>query len=325
MQLPPIRVIFAVLTIGLTSCTTPRPEVMIRPETRAQDGPIVRAHITPNQFAVTEVIVEFGRRPSTAHGVAILYNSSSYNLPPPPLPTTLPFDVSFSLVGGPNQFRAGEIVDYQFKVTHLNENNNPIFFWSQRRSFQVESSIGGADPGGRIGGIVQPDTPNLLPAPTAPGVSIRSFGLTIHTSNGDMVRVNDFLCAGLQLNNPATVDVPDLSWGVSGVNIEAVNVGFDVQLRDPERNTLLDTLNLPQGFPANTPLVLRKNYPGRATTIRVVLAPKVQVNGEETTFNGCFTEPGSSPTFDPPKLLIRVDPNNIVNEGSQENDNDLLF
>ena len=141
------------------SCSMgPRPTITIGQETRRVNGPpTVRARIVPNQFAVTEVILEFGRRPSTANAVAILYDSTaaSYNLPRTlnvALPTTQAFDVSFRFTGGPNPFTAGEVIDYQFKVTHLNENNTPLFFWSERRTLEIQPAAAPPAPGGGGGG-----------------------------------------------------------------------------------------------------------------------------------------------------------------------------
>lgn len=167
--------------------------------------------------------------------------------------------------------------------------------------------------------------PNLLPALVTPTVLTRALGATISTTRGGMVAVNNFFCANLAANVVTTVNVPKLTWGVSGVNIEAVNTRFDTQLLDADANRVLDTLTLPLGFPANTPLVQRDNYPGRATTLRVVRDPRFQLGAAQQTTIGCFTEPGSTPTLDPKTLLIRVDPDNRIDEGSRENDNDLRF
>src|SRR6266496_1582576 len=91
--------------------STPRPQITISPSTDAINGPPrVSAHVIPNQFPVTEVILEFGRRPSTANAVNILYSSesSSYNLPrniTRNLTTRDPFDVTFTFnisKSGPN-------------------------------------------------------------------------------------------------------------------------------------------------------------------------------------------------------------------------------
>ena len=157
----------------------------------------------------------------------------------------------------------------------------------------------------------------------------RPLGAVVVTTRGGMFPVNSFFCGGLAINTPATVNVPRLTWGVSGVNIASAsgpNARFDVQLIDVDAsNRVLDTLTLPQGFPANTPLVQRDNYPGRATTIRVVMNPRFQEGSAQRTFAGCFTEPGSTQTLDPKALLIKVDPDNRINEGDRENDNELRF
>ena len=177
--------------------------------------------------------------------------------------------------------------------------------------------------------VQQPSTPNLLHALAAPYVLTRPFGPVVVTARGGMFPVNSFFCDRLAVNTPTTVNVPKLTWGVVGVNIEAAtgpNARFDVQLIDVDANNrVLDTLTLPQGFPANTPLVQRDNYPGRASSIRVVLNPRFQEGSGQKTFAGCFTDPGSTQTLDPKILLLRVDPDNRINEGNNENDNDLRF
>src|SRR5947208_10950166 len=106
--------VFALVTVlaGFNQgCPGPHPQITIGPSTDAINGPPrVSAHVVPNQFPVTEVILEFGRRPSTANAVNILYSSEpqSYNLPRTitrNLPTTDPFDVTFTFnisTSGPN-------------------------------------------------------------------------------------------------------------------------------------------------------------------------------------------------------------------------------
>ncbi len=170
-----------------------------------------------------------------------------------------------------------------------------------------------------------PSTPNLLPSVATPTVVARALGVAFVTVRGQMFPVNSFFCSGLAANTPATVNVPKLSWGTLGVNIEAATTRFDVQLIDVDANRVLDTLTLPQGFPANTPQVMRDNYPGRPTTIRVVMNPRFQVGSALQTVAGCFTEPGTTQTLDPKNLLVKVDPDNRINEGSNGNDNELRF
>jgi hypothetical protein len=173
----------------------------------------------------------------------------------------------------------------------------------------------------------QPSAPNLLPALATPTVLTRPLGAAVITTRGSMFPVNSFFCSRLAANTPTTVDVPKLTWGVSGVNIESATgaaARFDVQLLDADANRILDTLTLPQGFPSNTPLVQRDNYPGRASTIRVVMNPRFQEGSALRTFAGCFTEPGSTQTLDPKTLLVKVDPDNRIIE-SNENDNELRF
>jgi hypothetical protein len=336
--------LFVVLAATLTACVrTPRPTITINPENRLRTeiSPVLSARIVPNQFPVTEVVLEFGRRPSTANPVEIVYNSTpaSYNLRrqvSANLPTSQPFDVSFSLVAPPPaEFAVGEVIDYQFKVTHLSANNSPLVFWSERRSFRIQRASGGGaggNPGsGSIGSggggvrVENPSTPNLAPNVAAPYVLTRPLtGEVVATPDGGMMRLNSFFCAALSStpNRVASVNVPDLVWGVLGSDIEAATVAFDVQLIDADSNAVLSTLNLPQGFPANTPLVQTENYPGRLSTLRVILNPRFQIGSAIQTFEGCFTEPGSAQSLDP-RLLVRVDPDNRIDEGERENDNEL--
>ncbi|VVP60474.1 hypothetical protein PS850_06208 [Pseudomonas fluorescens] len=183
-------------------------------------------------------------------------------------------------------------------------------------------------PGG--GGTPQPPPPripNLMPNRDPLDPLTRPIGNPINTIGGAMFQVNSFFCSGLLANTPSTVDVPGLSWGVIGVNEEAANTRFDVVLIDAVNNRTLDTFTLPQGFPENTPLVRRDNYPGRATSIHVIMSPRYRDNqsANEKTAPGCFTVPGNSQLLDPKLMLIRVDPSNLINEGNRENDNELRF
>src|SRR5207249_6268868 len=89
LRLLAVSALVAVLAGFNQGCPGPHPQITIGPSTDAINGPPrVRAHVIPNQFPVTEVILEFGRRPSTANAVNILYSSESqsneliaYNLP----------------------------------------------------------------------------------------------------------------------------------------------------------------------------------------------------------------------------------------------------
>lgn len=315
-------------------CQTPRPDIAIGTPSTPANAAAARATITPNQFPVSNVILEFGRRPTANHAVSIIYSSEpeSYALAriltPPQIPTLAPFEAVFRFPPLAN----GEFIDYQFKVTHGTEQGGNLFFWSERKTFQVTTAVGGQAPGGGGGGVVVvPQAPDLLPSLGTPAVLTRPLPPFegVPTPSGGMFRVNDLFCSNLQNTVPTTVDVPDLVWGVIGVDIEAANAAFDVQLIDAtDSNNLrvIDTLQLPQGFPANQPLVQKSNFPGRSTTLRVILNPTFQASGGSTTTHaGCFTDP-FTPTqaLDPRALLIKVDTNNSINESDEVN-NELRF
>ncbi len=178
--------------------------------------------------------------------------------------------------------------------------------------------------GSGTGGLVanNPAIPNLLPYVFFPVVLTRPIGQPVVTNNGRMSRLPDSLCSGLSLNVVTGVPIPTFTWGVAGVNIEQANTQFEVSLldlTDANNPRTLGTLNLPQGFPANTPVVRTNNYPNRPTTIRVVRNPTL--GGQ--TFSGCFTEPNSNQLLDPAVMAVRVDPTNRINEQDRENDNEL--
>jgi hypothetical protein len=137
-------------------------------------------------------------------------------------------------------------------------------------------------------------------------------------------------------NVVTAVAVPPLTWGVQGVDIDLVQSPFDAQLidvTDPGNPRVLDTLSVPAGFPPNTPLVTKVDYPGRPTSIRVVNNPRFDVDHDRDpatdplrqTYLGCFTEPGSTQALDPRRFLVIVDPGDSVDEGRRENDNELRF
>jgi Tol biopolymer transport system component len=147
--------------IALASCSGcpgcsqgPRPAVAIGAPATASNAARVTATITPNQFPVTKVILEFGRRPSANNAVNILYSSEpgSYNLShtfePPTLPTTAPFEATFRFPG----LTPGELVDYQFRVTHRTAEGNELFFWSERKMFQVTQGAAQPPGGGPVSG-----------------------------------------------------------------------------------------------------------------------------------------------------------------------------
>jgi hypothetical protein len=189
-------------------------------------------------------------------------------------------------------------------------------------------SSGVSTPSGGVSHQVR--IPNLLPSLlNNPIFLTRPLNQqVVATPGGGMMQVSDFFCDRLAASVVTAVPVPRLTWGVAGVNIELANSQFDVQLIDmtnPNAPRVLDTLSLAQGFPANTPLVHRDNYPGRPTSIRVVRNPSFPFGSGTLTFTGCFTEPGSTQSLDPMSLLLRVDPNNRINEGERENDNDYRF
>jgi hypothetical protein len=169
--------------------------------------------------------------------------------------------------------------------------------------------------------------PNLLPALGAPTVLARAIVGPVATTQGPIFQVNDAFCSNLAANSAGSVAVPVLQWGVTGVNIQNANAQFQVQLIDTTASPpqVLDTLTLPSGFPPNTPLVFRQNYPGRPATINVVKNPTLPFGPSATqTFLGCFTQPGTAPTLERGAMMIKVDTGNQIGE-SNENDNELSF
>ena len=197
--------VFALVTVlaGFNQgCPGPHPQITIGPSTDAINGPPrVRAHVVPNQFPVTEVILEFGRRPSTANAVNILYSSesSSYNLPQNitrNLPTTDPFDVTFTFnisTSGQNAMVVGELFDYQFRVKYLTADGSPLKWWSERRTLQV-GPAGAAPPpapppgGGGAGGGGGCDVPMAnvsRPATGIGGGSTTDLGGSAPVISGD--------------------------------------------------------------------------------------------------------------------------------------------
>ncbi len=191
-QLPASLGLLALVSCG--GCPQgPRPAVVIGQPVTASNIASVTARVTPNQFAVTQVILEFGRRPTANHAVSILYTSEpgSYNLArtlvPPTLPTQVPFDVTFRFPNLAN----GELIDYQFKVTHRTADGSELFFWSERRTFQVTQAIV-APPGGGVGGgggnTDACDDPILnvsRPATSISGGSIEDLGGTAPAVSAD--------------------------------------------------------------------------------------------------------------------------------------------
>src|SRR5439155_159319 len=203
LQLLTVSALMVVLAGFNQGCpSTPRPQITISPSTDAINGPPrVSAHVVPNQFPVTEVILEFGRRPSTANAVNILYSSesSSYNLPQNitrNLPTTDPFDVTFTFnisTSGQNAMVVGELFDYQFRVKYLTADGSPLKWWSERRTLQV-GPAGAAPPpapppgGGGAGGGGGCDVPMAnvsRPATGIGGGSTTDLGGSAPVISGD--------------------------------------------------------------------------------------------------------------------------------------------
>lgn len=178
---------------GCPGCPqVPRPTVAIGAPATASNAPRVTARITPNQFAVTRVILEFGRRPSASHAVNVIYTSEpgSYNLAqtldPPTLPTTNPFDATFRFPA----LTPGELVDYQFKVTHRTAEGSELFFWSERRTFEVTPGVavppgGGVGGGGNNGDCDDPIVNVSRPANSISGGAIEDLGGTAPAISAD--------------------------------------------------------------------------------------------------------------------------------------------
>ena len=220
-----------VLIAAALGCSTaPRPEVTINPEDRRYIAR-VSARIVPNQFPVDDVILEFGRRPNTSSAVAILYNStpSSYDLHRDlsrELPTTEAFDVTF-LVSGP---QVGEVIDYQFKVTHRNAEGAAVFFWSPRRSFQVQAAQAGPvpPPPGSGGGASEacPQPPTLV---SVPGAGIGSAAGVVSGNGAFVVFVTTAALNSSDVNGVADVYRLEVSTGnltrVTGLASASIDAG----------------------------------------------------------------------------------------------------
>lgn len=169
--------------------------------------------------------------------------------------------------------------------------------------------------------------PNLLPAVQAPYVLARPLAAAIATTRGAMFPVNTFFCANAQPNEPTNVAVPSLSWGVSGANLGGATAGFIVQIvndANPAAPVLLDTLTLPNGLAASSPVAQRSNYAGRPTTLNVIRDPRFVIStSTQQTMPGCFTTPGVTQPMEPFALRVIVDASGTVAEGGFENDNSL--
>src|ERR1700750_3020018 len=120
-------ILTAILLPFIVSCVNvPRPTISISPV--GHNPPAVGAEIVPNQFEVTDVVLEFERQ-------GIWYDStlSSYNFPRSQtrsLPTTQPFHTAFKLTTSQAPpFVAGEVIKYQFRVTHLTAENSFLYWW----------------------------------------------------------------------------------------------------------------------------------------------------------------------------------------------------
>ena len=188
MTLRPLLVMGSILALascgGCPGCSQgERPTIVVGTPATAANGARVTATITPNVFEVTKVILEFGRRPTANHAVNVIYTSEpgSYNLShtfdPPTLPTTTPFEATFRFPA----LTPGELVDYQFKVTHRNANGNELFFWSDRRTFQVTAAVatppgGPVSGGGNTGACDDPVSNVSRPANSIGGGSIEDVG-----------------------------------------------------------------------------------------------------------------------------------------------------
>jgi hypothetical protein len=185
---------------------------------------------------------------------------------------------------------------------------------------------------------VLPQNANLLPSVQTPHVLARPLGPAVATPAGGMFPIHAAFCANLPSNTVRQVPVPALSWGVTGVNITQAAAGFNVQLfndSDPDSPVQIGNLPLPTGFPANTPLVHTNNYGGRPTTIRVIANPQFTISsgrsrtgldlGTSQSYPGCFTAPGVTQALDPTAFRIVVDPQDTIDEGGFENDNELTF
>ena len=159
----------ALLALGAVSCTDddrPFPSITIQPEShaRAMDWPTATAHIAPKS-SVTDVVLEFGIRPSRTHAVNMSYTSEDMNLDGEAsrrLPTIGPFDISYRMLIHPQYFTCGQIADYQFKVTYLNSGGSPLYHWSPRKSFEIAPQGPLPPVGPQLGASTDHNSPDLL-------------------------------------------------------------------------------------------------------------------------------------------------------------------
>lgn len=172
--------------------------------------------------------------------------------------------------------------------------------------------------------VINPGSgPNLLPQTPAPAVYLRRIG-----GLGNNIMINGDFCSVNRLanNQAAEVTVPDVVWGVSSAGARSDSTR--VELRDAKSGTLLSSFDSGP-LNANDAAVMRRNYPGRPTRVKVV-----NVTGGDTMRAygnqvGCFLDHAAPlPRLDPPFLLV-VDPLNAIAEGPDrtgaESDNKLRF
>jgi hypothetical protein len=210
----------------------PRPQISFDPETVQFGNVIINPRVNPNGTSITEIRIEWGRRPSSANAVSVpatdffenngLRDQATNAVIQLPYdnPFTGQFDFRFSEFGQPLQ--EGNIVDYQIRVTHTTPDGGTLFFWSQRQHFTYHA----ADVPNTGGG----DTP-----PVAGGgggqCSNETQRVSIHTGSGSIDNTGG-------AKTPAASGDGSVIAFASPVGFEPndTNNGDDIYIHDREEN-----------------------------------------------------------------------------------------
>ena len=200
---------------GCNNNNIPRPRITFEPEIVQNRNVIIGAQVDPNGTSVTEIRIEWGRRPTSVSPVTVpgteffennaLKDTATSNTIQ--LPATRPFrgQFNFRFPSAGQPLSEGNIVDYQIRVTHTTPSGT-LFFWSQRQHFTYHQ----ADvPAG--GGV--PPPPLLGGGGGANGCSHSTEWISIHTGNGSIA-------------NPGGSKAPAIS-GDGQIVAFSTPIGFD--------------------------------------------------------------------------------------------------